>query len=79
MATKDYLIFDFGASNGRAVVARFDGERFTLDVTHRFDNRPVRAAGTLHWDLLRLYSEMEIGIQKSQKAYPQIRSIGVDT
>jgi rhamnulokinase len=79
MATKDYLIFDFGASNGRAVVARFDGERFTLDVTHRFDNRPVRVAGTLHWDLLRLYSEMEIGIQKSQKAYPQIRSIGVDT
>ncbi len=79
MATKDYLIFDFGASNGRAVVARFDGERFTLDVTHRFDNRPVRAVGTLHWDILRLFSELEIGIQKSLKTYPQIRAIGVDT
>jgi sugar (pentulose or hexulose) kinase len=79
MATKDYLIFDFGASNGRAVVARFDGERYTLDVTHRFDNRPVRASGILHWDLLRLFSELEIGIQKSLKSYPQIKSIGVDT
>ena len=79
MATMDYLIFDFGASNGRAVVARFDGERYTLDVTHRFDNRPVRVSGILHWDLLRLFSELEIGIQKSLKSYPQIRSIGVDT
>jgi len=79
MATRDYLIFDFGASNGRAVLARYDGDRFTLEVTHRFDNRPVRVAGTLHWDLLRLYSELLIGIQKSLKASSQIRAIGVDT
>jgi sugar (pentulose or hexulose) kinase len=79
MATSDYLILDFGASNGRAVLARFDGKRFTLEVTHRFDNRPVRVAGTLYWDILRLYSEMEIGIQKSLKVSPHVRSIGVDT
>jgi rhamnulokinase len=79
MAVKNHLIFDLGASNGRAVVARFDGERFTLDVTHRFDNRPVLAAGTLSWDLLRLHSEIKIGLQKSVKAYPQIESIGLDT
>jgi rhamnulokinase len=79
MATRDYLILDFGASNGRAVLARFDGERFTLEVTHRFDNRPVRVAGTLYWDILRLYSELGIGIQKSLKVSPNVRSIGVDT
>ena len=72
------LVFDFGASNGRAVVGRFDGKRFTLEVTHRFDNRPVRATGTLYWDLLRLHEEVRIGIQKSQKAYPGIASLGVD-
>jgi rhamnulokinase len=79
MATKDYLVFDFGASHGRAVVARFDGQRFTLDVTHHFENRPVRVCGVLYWDLLRLFSELGIGIQKSLAAYPAIRSIGVDT
>jgi sugar (pentulose or hexulose) kinase len=79
MATRDYLILDFGASNGRAVLARFDGERFTLEVTHRFDNRPVRVAGTLYWDILRLYSELGIGIQKTLKVSPNVRSIGVDT
>ncbi len=79
MAVKNYLVFDLGASNGRAVVARFDGARFTLDVTHRFDNRPVLAAGCFSWDLLRLYSEILIGIQKSLKACSAIESIGVDT
>jgi rhamnulokinase len=79
VAEKNYLVFDLGASNGRAVVARFDGERFTLEVTHRFDNRPVLAAGAFCWDLLRLYSEILAGIQKSLKACSRIESIGVDT
>jgi sugar (pentulose or hexulose) kinase len=79
MASRNFLVFDFGASNGRAVIARFDGERCTLEVVHRFDNRPVRAAGTLSWDILRLFSEIEIGIQKAARACPRIESIGIDT
>jgi rhamnulokinase len=79
MAKLDCLIFDLGGSNGRAVVAGYDGRRFSLEVAHRFDNRPVTAAGTVWWDLLRLYSELEIGIQKATKASSGIASLGVDT
>jgi sugar (pentulose or hexulose) kinase len=79
MATQNYLVFDFGASNGRAVVARFDGRGFTLEETHRFDNRPVQVTGSLYWDVLRLFSELKIGIQKSVKAFSPITSLGVDT
>jgi rhamnulokinase len=79
MAVRSYLVFDMGASNGRAVVARFDGTRFTTQVTHRFDNRPVRAGGTLYWDILALFLELKIGIQKSCALYPDIVSLGVDS
>ena len=79
MAKKHFLIFDFGASNGRATVAAFDGTRVEMDVTYRFDNRPVVAAGTLYWDILRLFSELKLGLQASLKKYPDIVSVAVDT
>ena len=79
MVSKNYLIFDFGASNGRSAVARYDGNKFYMEVTHRFNNRPVYAAGTLYWDVLRLYSELMIGIQFSVKKYKNITSMALDT
>ncbi len=79
MSKKNYIIFDFGASNGRAAVANFDGSGFDMEVTHRFENRPVFAGGTLYWDILRLFSELKISIQRSIKKYSDIRSMGIDT
>jgi len=77
--SKNYLIFDFGASNGRSSVARYDGNTFDMEVNHRFENRPVHALGTLYWDILRLYSELSIGIQRSLMKYKNITSVGLNT
>lgn len=79
MALKSYLIFDFGASNGRAAVANFDGTRFDIDVVHRFDNIPVYANGILYWDFLRLFSELKSGMMAALKKYKDIVSLGIDT
>ncbi|GAG83315.1 unnamed protein product, partial [marine sediment metagenome] len=79
MASKNYLIFDFGASNGRSAIASFDGNKFNIKVTQRFDNRPVYVTGTLYWDILRLYSELMIGIQSSVRRYKDITSVAIDT
>ena len=57
-----FLAFDFGASSGRAILAKFDGEKLVLEEKHRFSNDPVNINGDLHWDVLRLFFEIKQGI-----------------
>jgi len=79
LAVKRFLIFDFGASNGRASVARFDGNKFEIETIHRFENIPVYATEILYWDVLRLYNDLKIGILKATSKYKDIISLGIDT
>jgi len=79
MPTKNCLVFDIGASNGRALVGQYDGKSIAMHETHRFDNRPVRVGGTLYWDILRLYSEIQNGLVVSFKQFKEISSLGIDT
>ena len=66
---------DLGAESGRSVLGVFDGDRLTVEEVHRFPNRPVELAGTLHWDVLRLYSDVLDGVRAAGK----VASIGIDT
>ncbi len=79
MQEKKYLIFDYGASHGRCLVAKFDGSTFCMELVHDYDNRPVWYGGTFYWDILRLASELNIGLLKAFKKYPDIASVGIDT
>jgi len=76
---KNYLIFDFGASNGRAIVAHFDGKKVTMDVTHWFEHGPVYVTETIYWDILHLFSELINGLQASLSKYPDVRSLAIST
>jgi rhamnulokinase len=78
-ATKKLLAFDLGAESGRALVGAFDGERLALDIAHRFPNGGVQTLDSLHWDILRLYSEMVVGLRKAAAEHGALASIGVDT
>ena len=49
--TTNFLAFDLGASSGRAVLGRFDGEKLSLEEVHRFPNGPTQLLDSLHWDL----------------------------
>lgn len=76
---RNFVAIDLGAESGRAVVGKFDAQQFSLEQVHRFPNRPVRVAGHLHWDALRLFDEIQTGIQLAAKRCGALTSVGVDT
>ncbi|MBC8060036.1 MAG: rhamnulokinase [Clostridiaceae bacterium] len=76
---KVILSFDFGASSGRAIISKYDGNKIELEEVHRFQNEPVLIGGHLYWDFLRLFHELKIGIKKAKAKYKDISSIGIDT
>jgi rhamnulokinase len=76
---KKFLAVDFGASNGRAMLGKYDGSRLVLEELYRFENRPVYVMGNLYWDILRLYSELKAALLKTVSKNGSISSIGIDT
>lgn len=75
-----YLLIDLGASNGRGIVAGFEDGKVDFDIVHRFDNRPVFANdGEYFWDILRILSEVKIGIQKCYQKYGKVNSMAIDS
>jgi rhamnulokinase len=78
-ATRKLLAIDLGAESGRGVLGSFDGQRFHLDVVHRFPNGPVRTLDSLHWDVLRLHGEILNALRLCAGQHGGIDSVGVDT
>lgn len=80
MTQRVYLAVDLGAESGRVIAGRFADGRIELDELHRFPNGPVHVAGTMRWDVLRLWSEIQDGLAKAAARYGErIVSVGVDT
>ncbi|MCS7305787.1 MAG: rhamnulokinase [Thermoguttaceae bacterium] len=80
MAEVAFLAVDFGASSGRHVVGLYDGEHLWLEEVYRFDNGPVEMAGSLFWNLPRLWTELRQGLRTASARFgDQIHSVGVDT
>lgn len=77
--TYNFLGFDFGASSGRAMLGRFDGERIHISELHRFLNEPVELVGRFCWDVPRLFFEMKQALNKASKQGVEIDAIGIDT
>lgn len=76
---KQVLAFDFGASSGRAMLAKFSDGSFTMEEIHRFPNDTVSVLGTMHWDILRLWYEIKQAFYKLKARGEKIDAVGIDT
>ena len=76
----NFLAIDLGASSGRVILGQYDDARFTLQELHRFENGGVDLLGHLHWDILRLWTEIKRGIAVYTRQWDApLVSIGVDS
>ena len=77
---KVYLAIDLGAESGRVMAGLWNGKKLRLEEVHRFANGPVALAGTLRWDVMRLWAEIQNGLSLAAKKYGKaIVSVGADT
>lgn len=59
------LAFDLGASGGKLFLAAVGNGKASIQNIHRFDNVSYQINGSLYWDIINIYKEMNIGIKKA--------------
>ncbi|MBX5456443.1 MAG: rhamnulokinase [Thermogemmatispora sp.] len=79
MSERYLAVVDLGAESGRVHLARYDGQRLTLEEVHRFANGPVALRRHLYWNVLALWQEVISGLRKARRLAGRLDSIGVDT
>ena len=74
-----FVAADLGASNGRVMVGAWDGLAFSVEELHRFSNGGVRVGDGLYWNILGIWSQIQLGLEKYHARYPQTpQGIAVD-
>lgn len=80
MAKRNLLAFDLGASNGRAILGRFDGERLEMEELHRFETPSTDLNGVLYWDAPAIFTHMKGALAKfAALDQGPLQGLGIDT
>jgi rhamnulokinase len=74
-----YLACDLGAESGRVMLGTLTEGRLALEEIHRFANVPLKADGSLHWDISRLFEELKRGLRKAAERRVPIASLSTDS
>ena len=73
------LAIDIGASSGRHIVGRKEGNALKTEEVYRFPNGVQEADGHLTWDIEALLFHVKAGIAEAKKRFPGIDSLSIDT
>lgn len=77
--TRNYLAFDLGASNGRAILGAFDGSRMQMREVHRFPTPIIEEGPRLYWDLDAVWRGMQEALLRLTAENVAVRSLSVDS
>ena len=77
--TANFVAVDLGASSGRLMVGRWNGDCFQLDELHRFSNTGVPLGDSVYWDALGIWSHIEAGLHRYRSRFDDpVLGIAVD-
>ena len=79
MTEHHYIACDLGAESGRVILGRLREGRVALEEIHRFSNGAVKIAGSLRWDVLRIFDELKTGLRKVAARGVWAESLSVDS
>jgi rhamnulokinase len=79
MSTFHYVACDLGAESGRVMLGTLAEGKLTLEEIHRFSNGPITVAGTLRWDVLRIFDELKTGLRKVAARGIKVESLSTDS
>jgi rhamnulokinase len=74
-----FLVFDIGASGGRALSGTLKGSVVSLKEVRRFYNGMTHIHGHFHWDIHRLLEEIKRSMKDAVRLNEIPQSIGIDT
>lgn len=73
------IAIDLGAESCRVSLLRWQNNRPSIQLVHRFRNEAVHVGDELHWPIACIFDELLIGLRKCADLAPEgIRSIAVD-
>ena len=79
MPAKIFLAVDLGASSGRVLAGKLEGEILELSEVHRFGHAPVNINGRLYWQTFDLWSNILFGLREAHRSFgDEVVSVGVD-
>ena len=78
-ADHTFLAFDCGATSGRAILATFEGDSFSMKEVGRFPSGMTMLGGKYYWDVLSIYAHFLDCLRQLGRDGVRIDSIGIDT
>ena len=77
---RHYIAVDLGASSGRTMVGTLENGKLTLQEMNRFWNGATEIGGTLYWDFVHIFRNIQEGISLARNTFGDgLVSLGIDT
>ena len=79
MKVNYFIAFDLGATSGRTILGKLEGEKLTLEEITRFPNQMLQWNGHFYWNIYSLYENLKKGFVEVARKGVSVTSAGIDT